>query len=137
MPDKITLSTRAGEIVKTEDEQKLVFGWAYIASQDGATVLDKSGDFIEDPEELAKAAYDFVLESRDGGDWHKRKGVSTMVESMVLTPEKIEKMGLPDTTPIGWWVGYKIHDDEVWNKVKDGTYTSFSIHGSGVRKEVG
>jgi hypothetical protein len=125
-----------GDISKVDDEQRLVFGYAYVCQNDTGQVVDKSGDFVEDSEELAKAAYDFVLKSRDGGDWHKRVGVSTMVESVVFTPEKIAKMGLPDTTPTGWWVGYKIHDDEVWGKVKDGTYSSFSVHGKGVRKEV-
>jgi hypothetical protein len=59
-----------------------------------------------------------------------------MIESFVMTPEKIEKMGMPDSTPVGWWVGYKIHDEDAWQKVKKGEVTGFSIHGRGKRKEV-
>ena len=32
--------------------------------------------------------------------------------------------------------GFKVTDDEVWEKVKDGTYPMFSIEGEAVREEV-
>ena len=46
-----------------------------------------ASDFIDSEDELEKAAYQYVLNSRDGGEMHVRKGVSTMVESVVLTKE--------------------------------------------------
>lgn len=56
---------------------------------------------------------------------------------MVFTPEKIEKMGLPaGILPTGWWVGFRVEDDALWDSVKKGERLAFSIHGSGVRKEV-
>lgn len=132
--------TASGEISKVDDDKRLVFGWAYVASEDGGMtqVVDKSGDLVqlESIWELEKAAYEFVIKSREGGDWHQRKGVSTMVESIVFTPEKIQAMNLPPSTPVGWWVGFRVTDDDVWKSVKSGAYRSFSIHGSGVRKEV-
>lgn len=130
-------------VSKTEDDQQLVFGWAYTThDENGQLVVDKSGDFIDDPAELENAAYDFVLHSRQGGQDHARAGdspvvKSTMVESVVLTPEKIEAMGIPGgSVPTGWWVGFKVEDPVLWQSVKDGKYTSFSIHGTGVRKAV-
>ena len=57
------------------------------------------------------------------------------IESIVFTPEKIEKLGLePDALPIGWWIGFHVGDDEVWKGVKDGTYRMFSIRGTGTRE---
>lgn len=131
-------TTLQAEIVKVDEEKRLVFGFAYVSHDAGGQLqVDKSGDFVDDPEELEKTAYQFVLHSRDGGDFHQRKGVSTLVESVVFTPEKVEKMGLPPgVAPTAWWVGYRVHDDEVWANVRKGLYTSFSIHGKGVRKEV-
>ena len=41
-----------------------------------------------------------------------------------------------DLVPEGWWIGFKVTDDEVWKKVKDGTYPMFSIEGEAVREEV-
>lgn len=46
-------------------------------------------------------------------------------------------MGIPEgVVPEGWWIGFKVTDDEVWEKVKDGTYPMFSIEGEAVREEV-
>lgn len=127
-----------GEIAKSDDEQRIVFGWAYISHDaNGVQQIDKSREFIPDPEELEKAAYQFVLKSRVGGDSHITKGVSTMVESIVFTKEKREAMGIPEgVLPTGWWVGFKVHDEEVWKAHKRGERSMFSIHGKGVRKKV-
>jgi hypothetical protein len=128
----------SAEITKIDEDQRTVFGWAYITHDEaGALNVDKSGEFIDDPAELATAAYDFVLESRRGGQNHARGGEgpvvkSTMIESMVFTPEKLEAMGVPSgVLPIGWWTGWKVHDDQAWLDVKEGRAKSFSIHGTG------
>jgi hypothetical protein len=138
MPDVSDDFEVHGEIAKQDDEQQIVFGWAYVSHDAmGVQQIDKSGEFVPDPEELEKAAYQFVLNSRDGGDLHVRKGVSTLVESVVFTKEKCEAMGIPaGTMPTGWWVGFKVHDAEVWKAHKQGQRSSFSIHGKGVRKKV-
>ncbi len=123
-----------GVIVSKDDDKRLVFGWANIAKDsDGRVVVDRQGDWTT-VDELEKAAYHYVLNSRDGGEQHLRTGVATVVESMVFTNEKLSKLGIPEgAVPEGWWVGFKIHDEEVWNGVKKGNYPDFSIHGSGKR----
>jgi hypothetical protein len=126
----------SGSIEKKDDDKRLVFGWASIAKdKDGNVIVDKQGDVLEDIDQMEKVAYDFVLHSRDGGEMHVRKGVSTLVESVVFTPEKCEALGIPENTvPTGWWVGFKVHDDNVWKGVKSKKYKQFSVHGSGMRK---
>lgn len=126
------------EVNKSED-RKQVFGWAYQShDKDGRLIVDKSGEAIGSPEELEKAAYKFVLTSRKQGDMHRRVGADphvagTMIESMVFTPEKIEKMGLPPgSMPTGWWVGFQV-SDESWDDVKSGR-KQFSIHGTGKKR---
>jgi hypothetical protein len=126
-----------GEFAKVDSDKRQVFGWASIVEVDGVPVVDLQGDYI-DIEEVEKSAYDYVVKSRKGGDMHRRDGevpvhVSDMIESFIVTPEKREKMGLPDSVPSGWWVGYQINDDEAWNLVKSGKRTGFSIHGRGQR----
>lgn len=130
--------TVSGEISKADAPRGLVFGWAQIAQRaDGTTLVDKQGDFIDDPSELEDAAYDFVLNSRDGGEMHVRKGVSRLVESFMGTEEKYKAMGIPEgTLPIGWWTGWKIDDPAVIAKVQRGEYPQFSVHGRGIRKAV-
>lgn len=128
------MSDYTGIVAKIDEEQRLVFGWAYKTHDaDGRTIIDKQGDFIR-PDTLEKSAYDYVLKSRQADVMHLQEPIATMVESMVLTPEKVEKMGLPSTTPLGWWVGFKIHDETVW-KSRDGL-KMFSIGGRGIRKSV-
>jgi hypothetical protein len=124
-----------GTIVKYDEDKKLVFGWASIIKDTyGKVLLDRQDDFIDSEEELEKAAYDYVLRSRDGGEMHIRKGVSTMVESIVLSEEKQSALGIPaGIVPIGWWVGFKVNDSRVWQEVKKGGYIGFSVHGTGKR----
>lgn len=126
-----------GEFSKLDDERRLAFGWASVAAtaEDGQLV-DKQGDVLDVPS-LEDAVYAYVLDSRDADEMHKRAGVGKLVESMMFTPDKIKKMNLPaESVPVGWWVGFHVDDDEVWGKVKDGTYKSFSIKGSGTREEM-
>ena len=123
-------------IYKTDDDKRLVFGWASVSiTVDGEQVEDVQEDLI-DPEDLEAAAYEYVLKFRDTGEEH----ISTMrkrgklVESCVFTAEKQKAMGIPEgILPIGWWIGFKIEDDAAWEKVKNGTYKMFSIEGKATR----
>ena len=130
-------------IVKIDADKQQVFGWAYVThSPSGDLVIDKSGEFVDDPGELEKAAYNFVMSSRKGGAFHMRDEEgpivkSHLVESMVFTREKQAQLGIPEgILPIGWWVGFEVKDREIWKMVKDGKLTCFSIHGSGSKKAV-
>lgn len=125
-----------GLITKVALDNRLVFGWAsVIKTEDGKVLVDRQNDFIDDEWEMEKAAYDYVLNSRDGGVMHVKTGVSTVVESMVFTNEKLEAMGVAKGLfPVGWWLGMKVSDDEVWEGVKKGDYPGFSVHGRGIRK---
>ena len=133
-----------GTFTKFDTDKRLAFGWASIVRKDGVDVVDRQGDYIT-PEDLEEAAYKYVLSSRVGGDMHRRvtselgedkpHHVADLVESFVVTPEKIAKMGLPPETPVGWWVGMKVHDDTAWQEIKKGGRTGFSIHGKGKRAD--
>ena len=126
-------------IMKTDDDKRLVFGWASVSiTADGEQLEDLQHDLI-DPEDLEEAVYEYVLKFRDTGERHnpnlRKKG--KLVESCVFTVEKQKAMGIPEgTLPIGWWIGFKIEDDEAWEKVKNGTYRMFSIEGKANRVRV-
>lgn len=132
-PENGSISGRF-KIQKSDDDKRLAFGWASAAANiNGEAVEDCYGDII-DIEELEQAAYAFVELYREGGEMHERGGCAVLVESIVFTPEKIAAMGIPEgTVPTGWWIGFKVTDDDVWAKVKDGTYPMFSIEGQAVR----
>ena len=126
-------------IFKTDDDKRLVFGWASISiTVDGEQLEDRQKDMI-DPDDLEEAAYEYVLNFRDTGEEHietmRKKG--KLVESCVFTAEKQKAIGIPEgVLPIGWWIGFKIEDDAAWERVKNGTYRMFSIEGKANRVPV-
>jgi hypothetical protein len=136
--------TWGGDISKVDSDKRQVFGWASVTHVDGQPVVDRQLDFMP-LDELEKSAYEYVIESRTAGDMHRRvnKGLlgqdqafkaGEMIESMVVTPEKLKAMGLPgDSVNPGWWVGFKINDDDIWSKIKSGERRGFSVHGAGKR----
>lgn len=130
--------SKSFEVAKRDDSQQLVFGWANVAFRtNGEQVLDFQKDLV-DTEELESAAYLFNLIYRDTGEMHKGESVGKLVESFVVTKEKLASMGLPeDALPQGWWVGFHIPDSEVFAKVKEGKYKMLSIQGSARREPTG
>lgn len=125
------------EIQKKDDEKQYAFGWAKIAIEaDGTQLVDRQNDLI-DTETLEETAYRFVEFYREAGEMHERGGAGVLIESVIFTKEKMAAMGIMEgSVPEGWWVGFHVTDDEVWEKVKDGTYNMFSIEGRAKRIEV-
>jgi hypothetical protein len=135
---KILKTPRSGEIVKSvlDEEEGIVFGWASIVSKAGNLIEDDDGDVIF-PEDLEKAAYDYVFSSRQQSDTHMLIGVGSLIESKVYTKSKQEAMGI-DLGFEGWWVGFRVDKatyPDVWNKIKKGEYPMFSIGGFAEKEE--
>ena len=123
-------------IYKTDDDKRLVFGWANVAIRvDGEQIQDYQDDLI-DPDNLEEIAYDYVLNFRAGGEVHNPalRNVARLVESCVFTKEKMAAMNLPEgILPEAWWIGFYVDDDDAWEKIKSGEYKMFSIEGTGER----
>lgn len=128
---------RKFKIMKSDNEKMLAFGWANVSVRtDGEVIEDYQEDIVES-EELENAAYNFVELYREGGEMHERGGAAVLIESVVFTEEKMKAIGIPKgTVPVGWWIGFKVLDEDVWEKVKDGTYSMFSIEGEAERVDV-
>lgn len=130
---------RGFSVLKTDDDQRLVFGWASISIKPtGEQLEDRQHDMI-DPEDLEEAAYEYVLHFRDTGEEHlpsmRKKG--QLVESCVFTEEKQRAIGIPPgIIPVGWWIGFYIEDDDTWARIKNGTYRMFSVEGRANREPV-
>lgn len=125
------------QIQKIDEDRRIAFGWASVVESQSGVVIDSQDDIL-DSDTLEKAVYEYVLLSRDADEMHEKRGVGRLVESLYFTPDKIEKLGIPaGTLKTGWWVGFKVDDETVWQKVKDGVYKMFSIYGTGRREELG
>lgn len=126
------------QISKVDAAKQHVFGWASIVNKaDGTQVIDHQGDVIE-PEDLESAAYNFMLESRASGQDHDGEpATGEVIESMVMTKEKAQAMGIPDgIVPTGWWLGVHIPEAEAFAKVRSGERAFFSVEGTAIREPI-
>lgn len=132
--------TLSGDIAKTDDELRVVWGWSSVTVDKGRPVVDLQGDII-DTADLQKAVWDFMDSDRVSAVMHGRDAdgqpvrTGRVVDSIVITSDLAKALGM-DPSREGWLVGVKIEDDAVWKGIKDGTYTMFSIGGSGRRESV-
>lgn len=119
------------QIKKVDRPSQHVFGWASVAlSLDGEEVVD-SHNHVIDPDDLEKAVYEFNLISRALDEKHTEAVQGHLVESLMVTPDKLAAMGLEkDALPAGWWVGFWVPDPDVFTKVVEGEYQMFSIQGT-------
>jgi len=121
------------ELRKLNDEQRVATGWVSIVEDaDGNQILDAEGHLVP-VTELEKAVHDAFSESGGGGkggDLHEQKGVLDVVESFVFTAEKRDALGLGDG-PAGWAASFRVNDDDVWAKIKNGERPELSLLGDG------
>jgi len=115
------------EIAKSDSRKNMVFGWANVAFNEGGQVVDHQGHMI-DVNELEDAAYGFAVKYRKSGDMHKGEGFGDLVESLVVTEDKIEKGGFPPEMLGKWWVGFKVPEED-WGRVESGERAMFSVQG--------
>ena len=131
---EMTKSVVEGQILKVDDEQRMVFGWASVVTEKGEPVIDRQGDVIE-PETLVKAVNDFMEHVRVGKAMHTGEQVGVVVHSLPITKEIGDALGIQSDRE-GWVVAYKVYDDAVWEMVKSGELAAFSIGGRAMKEEI-
>ena len=130
----MTKANIEGKILKTDDEQRLVYGWASVVTENGEAVVDRQGDVIE-AETLVKAVNEFMEHVRVGKAMHTGDQVGVVVHSLPITKEIGDSLGIQSDRE-GWVVAYKVFDDDVWNMVKSGELAAFSIGGRAIKEEI-
>ena len=131
---EMTKADIEGKILKVDDEQRMVFGWASVVTENGEAVIDRQGDVIE-PETLVKAVNEFMEHVRVGKAMHTGEQVGVVVHSLPITKEIGEALGIHSNRE-GWIVAYKVFDDSVWERVKSGELAAFSIGGRAMKEEI-
>jgi hypothetical protein len=121
-------------ILKIDEEQRIVYGWASVSTFNGEYIVDNQGDVIT-MGVLSKAVNDFMENVRIGKVMHSGEQTGSILHSFLITKDISEALGF-STDKEGWIVGYKVYDDEVWKQVKDGTFAAFSIGGAGQKEEL-
>ncbi|MCY8065065.1 XkdF-like putative serine protease domain-containing protein [Bacillus spizizenii] len=109
-------------IAKEADEQKLVYGIVYEPD-----TVDAHGDFMT-AAEIEKAAHGFLKDAREIDKQHDfRGGVGEVVESYVA-PADFEMNG--ETIKKGSWVLVTKASEEIWEQIKKGEITGYSMAGT-------
>ena len=122
-----------GQILKTDDEQRIVYGWASVVTENGVPVVDRQGDVIE-ADTLVKAVNEFMEHVRVGKTMHSGEQTGMVIHSLPVTKEICGSLGIQCNRE-GWIVAYKVYDDAVWAMVKSGELAAFSIGGRAVKEE--
>jgi len=127
-------SNLEGKILKVDDEQRMVYGWASVVTEKGVPVVDRQGDVIE-ADTLVKAVNNFMEYVRVGKAMHTGEQVGVVVHSLPVTKEICDALGIQSDRE-GWVVAYKVYDDAVWAMVKSGELSAFSIGGRANKEEI-
>lgn len=122
------------DVFKSDEEARIVYGWASVITKANEPVVDLHGDVIS-ASELVTATTDFMKSARQSFRMHKGKQIGQVVHSFPLTYEIAKSLGL-ETENEGWLVGVHVTDDDTWNSVKKGELSAFSIGGKAIRKEI-
>lgn len=122
------------QVLKVDDEHRILYGWASVTTYKGEVVVDRQGDTVK-TETLVDAVNDFMEGARVGKLMHKGEQVGQILHSFPVTKEICDALGIQSDKE-GWITGYKIYDDDLWNDVKTGKFAAFSLGGRGVREEL-
>jgi hypothetical protein len=124
----------SGEILKVDNEQRLIYGWASVITAKGEAVVDRQGDVI-DADTLTSAVNKFMEHVRVGKTMHTGEETGKVIHSLPVTKEICDALGIQSDRE-GWIVAYKVYDDAVWERVKSGELRAFSIGGRATREEL-
>ena len=120
------------QVIKLEHEQRVVRG--VVLEPD---VVDAQDDMMTS-DEIEKAAHGFMIEVQRGvgaiGVDHEGPADAVIVESFLAPVEFSE--GEQTIRKGSWMLAIKIFDDSLWETVKSGERTAFSIHGIAERHPV-
>ncbi len=106
-------------------DQQIVYG--VVSEPD---TVDLQGDRLSKAE-IRKACHKFMVESQRIGKEHEGPAKADIIESYIAPVDfkcndQVVKVG-------SWVMAVKIHDPQLWDAVKKGEITGFSIAGSGTR----
>lgn len=122
---EITFNAR---IIKVDEEQRMVYG--VVMEPD---TIDTQGDFAT-AEEIEKAAHDYLETKQKLGFMHRLFNFGNNLRIMESFISQVDFVYNGETVKKGSWVmSVRILADDVWQKVKDGLITGFSIGGTGKR----
>jgi hypothetical protein len=134
----IALKSHEVKLSAIDEERRIVYGAVLIPDKEIYRVDEKTGEeyYIVFPKEVVmRAAHQYLIDGNQGNAtvMHERVvGGVSVVESWLKEGESDKSIALglnPDLPAFTWFVGQRIDNDEMWEKVKAGEVKAFSIEG--------
>ena len=127
----IALSKQQSSI-KLENEKRLLIGAALVPNKPIYRNVNGNEFYISfDETTIEKLAQDFLANDYQHNitvDHQENANDIVIVESWIKTSENDKSVSYGLNEPIGtWFIGMKVNNDEIWQRVKDGFYKGFSI----------
>ena len=120
------------ESIQLQEEKRLLIGAALIPDKPIYRNINGREFYITfDSPTIEKLAQSFIA-----NDYQHNITVAhqedvedvVVVESWIKTSENDKSVGYGLNEPIGtWFIGMKVNNEEIWQKIKDGVYKGFSI----------
>lgn len=112
------------------EEQRLVGGIVYEVGK-----VDSQGDFVDSPYEIWKAMEGWMLRGHPISFMHDGRRVNVAVIENFQAEEDTKKGG--EIVPAGaWYLACKVLDNQLWEAIKRGEITGFSMAGRAFAEEV-
>jgi 2'-5' RNA ligase len=111
-----------------ETDEQIVYG---VVLQPG--VKDSQGDIVS-AAEIEKAAHRWLEESRKHDVQHDETVAPIVPVESFIAPAELEVAGKP-VLKGSWVMAARINDPAIWDRVKKGEITGYSIGGSAIRSE--
>jgi hypothetical protein len=116
------------DLFKMDDEQRLVYGVVLVPD-----IEDLQGDICS-KESIQEAAHDYLVNSRLVKAQHRAPTDADVVECYIAPCDIPIGQGI---APAGSWIMVtKIHSGAMWEAIKKGDITGYSIGGTGTREEM-
>ena len=127
----IALSKQKSSI-KLENEKRLLIGAALVPNKPIYRNVNGNEFYISfDETTIEKLAQDFLANDYQHNitvDHQAEANDIVIVESWIKTSENDKSVSYGLNEPIGtWFIGMKVNNDEIWQRIKDGFYKGFSI----------
>lgn len=114
-----------GQILKVYDDQQIA--WGIFLEPGSPDNRDLQGQWAS-AEEIEKAAHTFMIEYQASTEMHNEPADAVLIESAIAPVDMIvEKEVIYKGT---WYGAFKVYSTELWNKIRSGKYTGFSIGGT-------
>jgi hypothetical protein len=127
LPQEIAKSCAAADVYKTDDEERLVWGWASVSTVGGELLEDMDGHKITTGAQR-QFLHQIMCGQRAGKFDHEGEVCNEVVEGIVLDHDLQKALGI-DLGMEGMLICTHVPDDKNWEDVKKGNWM-YSIAGT-------